>query len=282
MKKKVILTKGLPASGKTTWARQFIKENPSYKRINKDDLRMMIDGGWWSGENEKTILAARNNLISLFLERGNSVIVDDTNLHEKHFNQIRELVPTDVEVEIKDFTDVSLSECIKRDALRANGVGSSVITKMYRQYLQKDKPRLSYNSSLPSAVICDLDGTLALFDRSPYDTEKCDKDKLNDQLWEILVALHKAAVSIILVSGREDKWREKTISWLQHHQVPFAALHMRKTDDKRSDETVKREIYEEHIKGAYNLLGAFDDRPRVIRVWRSLGIQVYQLNDEEF
>ena len=41
---KVILAKGLFASGKSTWAKNVILKKPnSYKRVNKDDLRLMLD-----------------------------------------------------------------------------------------------------------------------------------------------------------------------------------------------------------------------------------------------
>jgi len=64
--KKVILTKGLPASGKTTWAKKVLKDNPgAYKRINKDELRLMLDGGKWSHDNEKFILGRRVLLAAL-------------------------------------------------------------------------------------------------------------------------------------------------------------------------------------------------------------------------
>ncbi|KKL23847.1 hypothetical protein LCGC14_2421320, partial [marine sediment metagenome] len=52
--KQVTILKGLPASGKTTWAiGQIIKNPGKCKRINKDDLREMFDCGQWSRDNEK-------------------------------------------------------------------------------------------------------------------------------------------------------------------------------------------------------------------------------------
>ena len=49
---KLIMTKGLPASGKSTWAKQYLDDNPGTKRVNKDDLRAMLDNGKWSKRNE--------------------------------------------------------------------------------------------------------------------------------------------------------------------------------------------------------------------------------------
>src|SRR5215470_18336584 len=99
MSLKILILKGLPGSGKTTWAKDFIyaspfdergkvTKGPGWKRVNKDDLRNMIDAGQWSGPNEKEILRVRDMLILEFLDQGHSVIVDDTNLHPKHIAQI--------------------------------------------------------------------------------------------------------------------------------------------------------------------------------------------------
>jgi tRNA uridine 5-carbamoylmethylation protein Kti12 len=65
-KQKIILTRGLPASGKSTWSKeQVAKSNGKVKRVNKDDLRDMIDAGIWSKINEQLILDARDAMLLL-------------------------------------------------------------------------------------------------------------------------------------------------------------------------------------------------------------------------
>ena len=49
-------------------------------------------------------------------------------------------------------------------------------------------------------------------------------------------------------------------------------LHMRKNGDNRSDRLVKEEIFWEHIEPRFNVLAAFDDRPRIVRLWKDIGI----------
>lgn len=81
--KKVILTKGLPSSGKSTWAKALVDESPnSYKRINNDDLRKMLDNGHYSPSTEKFIKKAVDALVLLALEEGKHVILDNTHLSE--------------------------------------------------------------------------------------------------------------------------------------------------------------------------------------------------------
>src|SRR3990167_7915896 len=122
--KKIILTKGLPASGKSTWAKKLLEEFPSlYKRINKDDLRKMLDDSKWSKQNERFVLRTRNVLVETALEEGFNVIIDDTNfnpIHEEIMHKIAEKYP-DVQVEVK-FFDTQLAECIARDRVRAESV----------------------------------------------------------------------------------------------------------------------------------------------------------------
>jgi predicted kinase len=140
MENKIILTVGLPASGKSTWAKKMVTDNPGkYKRVNKDDLRAMLDCGHHSKGNEKFVLNIRDHVILEALERGKSVIVDDTNIHPKHVEHIKEIVGDKAPVEIEDFMHVSVDTCIQRDLLRTGKaqVGKGVILsmrKMYQEY----------------------------------------------------------------------------------------------------------------------------------------------------
>ena len=132
---RVILTRGLPASGKTTWASRVLAESPgAYKRVNKDELRLMLDGGKWSPANERFVEAVRDQIILAAVGAGTNVIVDDTNLDPRHEAHIRRLVEGKAEVVVEDF-DVPLDECIRRDAERPAPVGERVIRQMYRDFL---------------------------------------------------------------------------------------------------------------------------------------------------
>src|SRR5260221_10788884 len=104
---KLIMTKGLSGSGKSTWAR----EQSEFKRINKDDLRKMLDGGKWTKFNEEFIIQARNYLVESALRDRFNVIVDDTNLHPKHEIQLRQIAKAhEAEFIVQDFTDVPIEE----------------------------------------------------------------------------------------------------------------------------------------------------------------------------
>lgn len=285
MKKKIYVTKGLPGCGKSTWAREFIDKNlGTVINICKDDLRAMLHNKHHSKARENYIQDIRDMITINSLENNFSVIWSDTNLHPIHEKRAREIAEKfEVEVEIVDFTHIPIETCIQRDLKRLESVGERVIRDNYRKYLQADAPKLCQNSELPKAIICDLDGTLAdIVHRNPYDASTCEKDTLNLAVGNLLKLYHKQNYKILLVSGRKDEYREPTLRWLDNHQITFDHLLMRKHADTRKDSIIKEEIYNENIKDKYFVEFILDDRPQVIRMWRSLGLVVFQLDDQEF
>lgn len=64
--------------------------------------------------------------------------------------------------------------------------------------------------------------------------------------------------------------------------MPSYQLFMRETDDKRKDHVVKLELYKKYIDGNYNVEAVFDDRQRVVDMWRDIGLTVFQVADGNF
>lgn len=136
---------------------------------------------------------------------------------------------------------------------------------------------------LPLAILCDLDGTLALLNgRSPYDASTCMDDLLNVPVAHIVQTYASIGVAVILVSGREAKYRKPTERWLEHHAIPHEALHMRRTRDFRKDSVIKTEIYREHIEGKFAVLFVLDDRNQVVDMWRGHGLTCLQVAPGDF
>jgi len=280
--REIIILSGLPASGKSTWAKHMVKENPGvYKRINKDDLRKMLDCSKWSKKNEQFILKTRDFLIKAALEDGWKVLVDDTNFSKKHFRRIEQLaksIDRNIPVTVKTF-DCLPTESIKRDANREASVGESVIKRMHQQFVVPSIQKLEQDETLDKAIISDIDGTLAIVtDRSPYDTALCGQDKLNVDVATILTIYKAAGYKILLVTGREDRYRPQTEEWLEKHNIEYGNLWMRKTRDRRKDYDVKKEIYYSHINGRYYVQFILDDRDQVVDFWRATGLSCFQVN----
>ena len=142
---KLIITRGLPASGKSTWAKQWVLEDPEHRvRINQDDIRLML-GKYWVPSREKLVQEIQFNAIIEALNREFDVVIDNTNLNNKVLDQFNRLIRTfeDYEIEYKDFFDTPLSVCIERDKNRDLPVTEKVIRGFYNNY--KDKYPLNGN-----------------------------------------------------------------------------------------------------------------------------------------
>lgn len=290
----LIICRGLPASGKSTWAKEEVaKRKGQLIRVNRDDLRAMRGSGF-SKENERWIRDVRDQAILKALERGFDVVVDDTNLDPGVVAQLQAVAsPYQPEI-IERFFDTPLEECLTRNARRKEGrVPQRVIREMHRKYLWKEIDRHQYRMifpALPMAIICDLDGTLAILNgRDPYDASTCEQDRVNTPvLWTLMAwCRHPLDVTFLFMSARMDTARAETVRWLgreviPHLDMPRWQLFMRKAGDTRRDEIVKRELFDQHVEGEYNVLVAFDDRDRVVRLWRSLGIATFQVAEGGF
>lgn len=285
MKMKIVFLKGLPASGKSTYAKALLKDHPArYKRINKDDLRAMLDGSKWSKANEKFVLEVRDTLIHKSLYAGYSPIIDDTNFASVHRETIDRFAKEfGVEVEEK-FFDVDVNECLARDAQRVNCVGAKVIMGMYHQYLAKDPPVLEQNDDLPKAILCDIDGTLALMRgrRGPFDWHKVDLDDANHTILDIVKNHKNSGCKIILMSGRDGCCRDKTIQWLETHGVPYDELHMRDAGNTEKDSVIKERLFNQNVRDKYRILFVLDDRDQVVKKWREMGLVCLQVAEGNF
>jgi predicted kinase len=320
---KVEMLVGIPGSGKSTYAKQVVSKDPAnWVRINNDDLRAMMNGSVWSQDYEKMVTDARNYLIRDALKRGKNVIIDNLNINRRHFEdtcKIAKSVNVDVQVFEKAFY-VEFDEAVTRNAARTGAarVPDDVMKKWFKESggtsFKFYKPRVEiYKQNMgacnstaeapahivgaPEAIICDLDGTLALIhDRSPYDASNCDiKDLPNTPVIETVLAHYRAGRKIIFCSGREDKFKPETIRFIEKHclidnandlkdrdWVPIIKpieyqLFMRKTDDFRKDSIVKEEIYQNNIEGKYNVLLVLDDRDQVVSFWREKGLTCFQV-----
>lgn len=276
------MLKGLPASGKSTYAKGLVSKNHNWVRVNKDDLRAMMNNGEFSGKLEKQVVKTEREIAENALKIGKSVVIDDTNFnptHEEFFRQLAKSYKAEFDVE---FFNTPLEICMIRDNERPNGVGETVIRKMYNQYLKPKPAVYERNKSLPTAIICDIDGTLAhMKDRSPYDWSRVGEDKI-DPIIKNLLNTVKEKYIIILVSGRDEVCREKTEKWLRENGIPLAPLFMRRENDSRQDSVVKREIFERCIRDLYDIEFVLDDRNQVVEMWRSLGLKCLQVQDGDF
>lgn len=154
------------------------------------------------------------------------------------------------------------------------------------------------------AIIVDIDGTVALKgDRDPYDFSRVLEDQPNEPVITAVAGMWLHGFHLLFVSGRMEQCRQHTALWLQRHHliqdhtagdghgvidtgnwmIPGWSLFMRADGDKRPDDVVKDEIYREQIVGRFTVTAVFDDRDKVVRMWRDTHkLTVFQVADGNF
>lgn len=284
---KILILCGPPAAGKTSYAREFIKGKTDWVIVNRDSIREGR-GDYWVPSQEDYISNLEEFSIRAAIKRNYNVIIDATNLNPKTQEKWRKIAEeTKSSIEFKEFY-VPFKEALERDKNRERSVGEKVLKNFYLKYYpdkyaeeMKDKRFiLKQDWTLPSCVICDLDGTISLHNgRSAFDYSKIYTDKPNEPLVNLLKILNNE-IDVIFFSGREgtEECRKETENWLNSHVCIPYKLYMRSEKDYRSDEIIKEELYNKYIKDKYYCIAIFDDRDRVVKKWRELGLlccQVY-------
>ena len=133
---KLIICRGIPASGKTFWAKQWVLKDPEHRvRINQDDIRLML-GKYWIPSREELVQHIQKEALIEALDRGYDIVVDNTNLNKKVLDFYRALVIDhgNHAIEYKDFFDTPLSVCIERDKNRDVQVSEKIIRNFYNNY----------------------------------------------------------------------------------------------------------------------------------------------------
>jgi len=276
---KIQILKGLPASGKSTYAKKFCEDNPDWVRVSRDDLRNMR-GRYWLPKDENFITALERDSIKNAIKCNKNVIVDATNLNPMFFDELKEYCKELVgnNVIIKDNFCTDPWQCVKWDLKRKDSVGRDVIMRMFYKYVNKDE-KYQHNVNKPRAVIFDIDGTLAEMSsgRSPYDWYRVSEDTVIEPVKNMLMLLHNAGTKIIIFTGRDGECELITRDWLRMNGIPYDYLGIRPAGDSRKDYIVKGEMFD-RIKNDYNITAVFDDRPQMVDYWKSRGLHVFNCN----
>jgi len=285
------ILKGLPASGKSMWAKEQSNKTGAVI-VNNDTIRKEIyeDQGneTWSSKVEKQVKILREDQIEMAARDGKDVIVDNTHCNPKTYDAIKQFCfDLGYDVEVIDFMHVSLAECIRRDSLRTGSarVGEAVIRRMNKlaNVAKFSDPLPGWIPTLQkNLIIVDVDGTLAeIQNRGPYDEHLVYNDKpRNHVVVAVKAMLSFPRTELVVMSGRSEACYDKTYSWLID-KCGFAensfTLLMRAKGDRRRDSVVKRELYDEYIAGKFNVMAVFDDRASVIKeCWSALNLPVFR------
>lgn len=279
----VEILRGISGSGKSTYART----QTDAIIVSRDLIRHMfgaVGKTVLSPEKERLVTRIELDLIREALYRGQDVIVDNTNLNEQFATRYADLAHTMGATCSEKLFGVDVNVAVGR-----TDVPDSVV---YRQAAQFAKikpivPRVPepirpivMGEDRPKVLIVDVDGTLAYINpdnpRDPYDGSRAQEDLGDETLVEMLNAL-AYHYSIYIVTGRGLRHRPVTEEWLYNHCVPYDHLWTRPDNDTSvPDAWVKYQIAKE-IARNHNIVGVFDDRERVVDMWRAAGIKTFDV-----
>lgn len=298
----LVICRGIPASGKTTWARAWVAERPQRAKVCRDDLRHAMFGVFWGlmSAQENAVTVAQHAAVEQLLRKDWDVVVDDTNLRAQSYKALAAIAAkVGSPVETKDFP-ISIETAIARDQARADAgqrhVGEEVIReKFWAKFIRNGElppvPEVEQTTvelyvpdhSLPKAWLVDMDGTLAKMNgRGPFEWHRVGEDQPNEAVVDVVRALADRDNAIVVVSGRDGCCLDQTESWLDDWSVPWDELLMREAGDTRKDSIVKSEIFWRDIAPHWDVVGVLDDRNQVVDMWRSLGIPCLQVAPGDF
>lgn len=271
---RLVILSGLPASGKTTKAKELLAEYGNAVRINRDLLRTMLHFDVWNGKNEGITRDVARAMVKSLLsgKKCGVVIIDDCNLHPGTAESWRQLArERDASFEILRL-DTPMEECLYRDSFREKSVGRHVIIGMAMQFGLFPKPAKGF-------VLCDLDGTLcniehrlhyvrqepkdwdAFFSAIPGDTPR-------NEVLGMIEGYALDGYQIVFVSGRPDNYRQPTELWLSQTFPYYVTILMRRAGDHRPDTIVKEEMLRTYFPDQSWIHCVIDDRRRILDMWK--------------
>lgn len=304
----ILVLVGAPGSGKSSFARYFMRTEEQWARVSRDDFRaMQYESSRASDATEIMITTAIDASTTAYLTKGFNVMIDATHCSMEYIKQVINKYNHLANISFKVF-DVPFDELKLRCDAREAATGKHIPLRVLENYVQKlnhlktifdfkpipckeeDFEILEQEDAKPKCFLCDLDGTIAKANgRSMFDPS--DEDIMKDTpIFPAIQVVQSLSVQykIIFVSGRTDTTYRATKQWLEQYvfdNISDEQLLMRKQGDFRRDSIIKREILHEHILPKYNVVGVFDDRLQVIReCWNKERIFCFNVNQflEEF
>ncbi len=278
---------GAPGAGKSTFAKYHLRTHLNWARVCRDDFwQMHFSQSFLSDLDEQMITRMIDAAIESLLVHKTSVIADATHTKREYLDDYIRKFGHLADVSFKVFegtAEVLHKRCKARYAETGKFIPATAIDKHIghlehlkqkfdfaaREQRQRQNVTMQQDKTLPKAILCDLDGTLALLNgRNPFDASTCDADLLNEPVANVLRNYKQLGFTIILLSGREDRYKTPTLQFLEQHGIVYDRLLMRKENDGRKDAIIKRELFDAEIAGKYFIEFILDDRNQVVNMWR--------------
>ena len=293
----LLILVGPAGSGKTTWARNYVRGRKDTRIVSRDSLRQQLFGyddetvkdyyaEKYLHERETSVTKSQFALIKCLLEEGSSVVVDDTNLMpaviDKFVNSFRSY-----KITFKVF-DVGMNTAIARNAARTKMVDENIVRGQWDKFERikslynlsarlPTRDSIEQSENLPAAFVVDVDGTIALHHtRHAYEWAKVKEDAVNEPVRDVYQALRDAGYKMIICTARDWIARDATREWLTDNAISFDGFYIRPENDRRPDYVVKEEFWRDIAK-THHIKALLDDRDQVVNHARSLGLSCFQV-----
>ena len=299
--RQIILTRGIPGSGKSTWAKAWVAESPETRiRLNWDDMRNMM-GPYWVPSREpinKAMMWCAINTAA-YCDKPYDIVIDNMNLNPKGWKEVEEWIETYnashhakslnlcYVLYFRDFF-IPVDECIRRDAMRSNPIGEKTIKEIWRKYkhfIQTTSVTnyvenlLPKDPSKPDCVVIDMDSTMCFNTNGrPWYGKGSTEAMIDDIPNEGVVNLIKAQnYPVVVCTGRNQDQLGVTEQWLNKHGIYPEMMFFRANNDFRTGVEVKSELMDEILK-IYNVVAVFEDCEPIVTKFREMGLTVLQPN----
>ena len=299
--RQIILTRGIPGSGKSTWAKAWVAESPETRiRLNWDDMRNMM-GPYWVPSREpinKAMMWCAVNTAA-YCDKPYDIVIDNMNLNPKGWKEVEEWIETYnashhakslnlcYVLYFRDFF-IPVDECIRRDAMRSNPIGEKTIKEIWRKYkhfIQTTSVTnyvenlLPKDPSKPDCVVIDMDSTMCFNTNGrPWYGKGSTEAMIDDIPNEGVVNLIKAQnYPVVVCTGRNQDQLGVTEQWLNKHGIYPEMMFFRANNDFRTGVEVKSELMDEILK-IYNVVAVFEDCEPIVTKFREMGLTVLQPN----
>lgn len=297
----ILLLRGIPGSGKTEFAVRWVSAEPIWRiRVSRDEISLQLFDTFYdqltSEHQIGTVSHMQHSMVNGALKAHLSVVIDDPNLDAQTIREWMSLADRyKVKFDYKDF-EVDFTTALKNTQMpednfrkiynfTVKGKLNPMPEKPEVQHLDASSFTYVADETLPKAIVCDIDGTLArMVGRSPFAYHRVGEDTLIENVAAVVKRLAEDH-QIVFMTGREDSCRELTTDWLEGHGFVVDEMYMRSEGDTETpDQQLKLDLFNDNVRHRFNVVGVFDDRRKVCKMWEEIGLTLFRVGpmDSDF